>query len=158
MIRIFSRFGILLLVLTAGCDALWNAANRGSLERGFKALAGACGVTPTVTRCRMIGTTRDAAIEFTATPDEVDSLVRGLNLKPVEPGSEEEASLKRIESSSPYSWSAVAGSDPSSLVRYASGRRPRELVLKNGTAFEYLILIYDPSSGRALARLSYAYG
>jgi len=156
--RIFPRLGILLLVLTTGCDVLWNAANRGGLERDFKTLAQSCGVRVTLTRCRMLGTTRDGACEFTASRGQIDSLIRGLNLKPVEPGSEEEASLKRIEFSSPYFWSAAAGSDPSSLVRFASGRRPRELVLKNGTAFEYLILYYDPGSGRALARLSYAYG
>jgi hypothetical protein len=156
--RIFPRLGILLLALTTGCDVLWNAANRGSLERDFKSLAQSCGVRVTLTRCRMLGTTRDGACEFTTSRGQIDSLVRGLNLKPVEPGSEEEASLKRIESSSPYSWSAAAGSDPSSLVHFASGRRPRELVLKNGAAFEYLILFYDPGSGRALARLSYAYG
>jgi len=156
--RIFVRLGILLLILTAGCDALWNAANRGSLERDFKTLSQSCGVRVTLTRCRMLGTTRNGACEFTASHGQIDSLVRGLNLKPVEPGSEEEASLKRIEASSPYSWSGAAGPDPSSLVRFASGRRPRELVLKNGAAFEYLILYYNPTSGRALARLSYAYG
>ena len=123
------------------------------MERDFKSLAQSCGVRVTLTRCQMLGTTRDGACEFTASRGQIDSLVRSLNLKPVEPGSEEEASLKRIESSSPYSWSAKAA-----LERYFSARRPKELVLKNGSAFEYLILIYNPNSGRALARLSYAYG
>ena len=158
MKRIPYYLGLMALLGIAGCDVLWNAANRGGFERDFKSLAQSCGVRVTLTRCRMLGTTRDGACEFTASRGQLDSLVRGLNLKPVEPGSEEEASLKRIEFSSPYSWSAAAGSDPSSLVRYASGRRPRELALKNGTAFEYLILYYDPGSRRALARLSYAYG
>lgn len=112
----------------------------------------------TPTRCRMLGTTRDGALEFTASHGQIDSLVRGLNLKPVEPGSEEEASLKRIESSSPYPWPAKDAPAEAALERYTSARRPKELVLKNGTAFEYLILIFNPSSGRALARLSYAYG
>jgi len=156
--RIFPRLGILLIVLTAGCDVLWNVANRGGLERDFKSLAQSCGVRVTLTRCRMLGTTRNGACEFTASHGQIDSLVRGLNLKPVDPGSEQESFVKYIESSSPYSWSPATGSDPSSLIRFASGRRPRELVLKNGTAFEYLILFYDPGSGRALARLSYAYG
>ena len=158
MKRIFPLLGILLLVLTSGCDVLWNAANRGGLERDMKALASSSGVRVTLTKCQMLGATRDGACEFTASQGQIDSLVRGLNLKPVEPGSEQESFVKYIESSSPYSWSAAAGSDPSGLVRFASGRRPRELVLKNGAAFEYLILYYNPSSGRALARLSYAYG
>ena len=150
--------GLLALLGLAGCDVLWNAANRGGLDRDFKALASSCGVKVTLTKCQMLGATRDAACEFTATREEIDSLVRGLSLKPVEPGSEAEALVKYIESSSSYSWSGASGTDPSGLVRYASGRRPRELVLKNGTAFEYLILYYHPASGRALARLSYAYG
>ena len=156
--RIFPRLGILLLILTAGCDVLWNAANRGGLERDFKTLAQSCGVRVTLTQFRMLGTTRDGALEFTASRGQIDSLVRGLNLKPVEPGSEEEVSLKRIESSSPYPWPAKDAPAEAALERYTSARRPKELVLKNGTAFEYLILIYNPSSGRALARLSYAYG
>ncbi len=158
MKSVFPRIGLVTLVLLAGCDALWNAANRGSLERDFKALTGACGVTPNLSRCRMIGTSRDAACEFTATPEEVASLVRGLNLKTVEPESREEAFLLTIESSSAYSWPAKDAPGKAALERYASGRRPNELVLKNGTAFEYLILYYDPGTGRALARLSYAYG
>jgi hypothetical protein len=106
----------------------------------------------------MLGATRDGACEFTASQGQIDSLVLGLNLKPVEPGSEEESFVKYIESSSPYAWALGSGTDPSALLRYASGRRPKELRLKSGSSFEYLILYYHPASGRALARLSYAYG
>lgn len=158
MKRLSPLVSLLALALLPGCDALWNVANRGGLERDFKVLAQSCGVHVTLTRCRMLGTTREGTCEFTASCGQLDSLVRGLSLKPVEPGSVEESFLKRIEASSLYSWSVGVGLDPSGLLRYASGRRPRELALKNGTAFEYLILYYHPASGRALARLSYAYG
>lgn len=99
MKRLSPLVSLLALALLPGCDALWNVANRGGLERDFKVLAQSCGVHVTLTRCRMLGTTREGTCEFTASCGQLDSLVRGLSLKPVEPGSVEESFLKRIEAS-----------------------------------------------------------
>lgn len=152
-------FCFFIIFITAGCDIPWNAANRKTLEKDFSALVGNCGVEITEVKCHMLGSTRDAVCVFKATREQIDDIKKGLKLKAVVAGSEEQRFAEQIEDSSSHkSFQEFKSSSGQSLERYFSKRRAKELILKKGTSFEYFLLYYDPSSGRACVLLSYAYG
>jgi hypothetical protein len=48
--------------------------------------------------------------------------------------------------------------DGSSGMFYLISGRPQSLSLANGTSFEYLLLVFEESSGEACIQVSYAYG
>jgi hypothetical protein len=151
---------VLIAAGTAACSGAgaWDRANRDALRRDVVQLFQRHGVTA-APECHMIGTTRDAYCVFKAPADRVDSLVRALKLEAAPTGSAAHEQIELIEMVSPGGCRATpALADPSKVRAYRSERRPRELALASGGAFEYLVLYQHTDSDDVCVRVSYAYG
>ena len=148
-----------IIIAITGCDAAWNLANRGSLRSDVTELFKNHGVTVSDLKCNMIGTTRSAVCEFRGKTDQVTSLVRGLKLKALEGGeTSREALLRRIPEAPQGCLACFPFQTASQMKIYMSERGAKELRLKSGGAFEYLILFQDLGSSRVCVQVSYAYG
>lgn len=143
----------------SSCDAAWNLANRRSLENDLTELFNKHGVGVADPVCNMIGTTRSATCEFRASTEQVTSLVGGLNLREVGPeDSTRDCLLTRIPEPNTGCLGCRSLKNAARLRVYLSERRPQELRLKSGGAFEYLILFQDLDTGSVCVQVSYAYG
>ncbi len=141
-----------LLVMFA-CDRMWNDGNRSPLERDVRSLLLSCGLDPAPLKGGMAGTTREAWAAFPATDTHVQVLVRCLGLDPADEGSD----LRRIASykESEFSVQECVSVGAPGVEVWGTTRR---IPLKSGSAFSYLILLYDHGSGRAGLRTAYASG
>jgi hypothetical protein len=149
----------LLILSSTACDASWNLANRPGLRRDIQTLFKKNGVTIEDLRCNMIGTSRSATCEFRGTPEQVASLVRGLNLKAVETdGQLKEEWMVKIPEARLGCLACDSLKQVSQMKVYLSGRRSKELRLEGDIAFEYLVIFQDLESDRICVQVSYAYG
>jgi hypothetical protein len=146
--------GLVFLLLT-GCESLWNLTNRSGLEADVRALLKTAAVEPQYLDCRMVGTTRKAACSLRLSPRQTSSVIRTLALESIPTSS---------ENSSPQAQ-LIALADPSCvaelsrpIVRFGLGNRPNSLRLSSGTAFDYLLLTINTSTGQACVQISYSYG
>jgi len=153
--RNLRRIGILSLQLLAlaACDRMWNAGNRSPLEKDVRSLLKTCGPDPAWLKCGMAGTTREAWAAFNANPAQVKVLVKCLKLEIAEEGSD----LRRIASYKETSFPAPEVVSVGAQGAEVWGTTLR-VPLKSGSAFSYLILIFDSATGRASFRMAYAYG
>lgn len=149
----------LILIYLTGCETIWKCGNNWTLKKDIVELFKKHGVVIADPVCNMIGTTRNATCEFSASAAQVSSLVKGLNLKEVqgEGESKDHLLLKSIPSNG---GCLACGSfkNASKIKVYFSGRWPSELQLKRGTAFKYLILFQDLETDKACVQVFYAYG
>ena len=144
---------ILPLLIMSACERAWNSANRTPLEKDVRSLLKSCGPVPALLKCGMAGTTREAWAAFNATPAHVNVLVKCLNLKPADPDSD----LWRVASYKEAQTPAVDMPSTASQFTEMWGMNQR-VPLKSGSAFSYLILIFDSTTGRAGFRMAYSYG
>jgi len=106
----------------------------------------------------MIGTTRGATCEIRASADQVSSIVRRLNLKEVEGQDMSKANLQlKLPQLKEGCLACRSFKNVSKIRAYLSGRRPSELRLKSGVAFEYLILFQDLDTDKVCVQVSYSY-
>ena len=152
MFRVASMMGCLLLV---GCDLLWDAANRSTLTSDVRELLKMAEALPQQLDCHMVGSTRNAACALRLSQSEVASVIRTFALVRVDPSP---------VSPSPFAGlpvhlgpSCVAGSNAPRVAFGVSGR-PMHLRLRSGSAFEYLLLTLDPSTGQTCVQVAYASG
>lgn len=152
MLRLSIALACLLLV---GCDSFWNAVNRSGLEADVRELLKTAAVVPQHLDCHMVGSTRDGTCSLRLSPSETESVIRALALENIFPSSETPSPLARL----------VARADPgcvvgasASLEAFGIAGRPNALRLPSGSAFEYLILTINKSTGQACVLVSYAYG
>jgi hypothetical protein len=136
--------------LAAGCDTAWNWANRGGLRRDVEALFRRHGVAVAGPVCTMVGTSRTGACVLRAPVDALPRLVRGLGLREAGPDDGAVAGWEREGGCR----TTVSGA----TKVYRSGRRPPELRLSTGSAFEYLLVYQEEQSERLCVQVSYAYG
>ena len=160
--RLKQPWVILFLALTSllpGCDTIWNLTNRGALERDIVDLFRNQGLAITNLKCNMIGTSRSATCKFRASAEQVASLVRSLNLKEVET---EDATKGNSVLSVPEANVGCMTCPPFAkrprMRIYLSERRPRELRLKSGSAFEYLVLLQRLDTDEVCVQIAYSYG
>lgn len=103
----------------------------------------------------MVATTRTGFCQASASAEQIERLVTGLGLwlatqaDPAAVGFWEAEGGCRTEG--PFSG------DPPAYV-CLSGIRPEELRLANGSAFEFMLLYYEPSTLEICFQVSYAYG
>lgn len=152
MIRLHLALAGLLLV---GCGPLWNAAGRSSVESDVREILKTTAVVPQHLECRMVGSTRNASCSLRMSPSETASVIRALALESIPSSSETPSLLARL----------VAHAGPSCLAGASSGSsafgiagRPNALRLASGSAFEYLLLTVNESTGQACVQVSYSYG
>jgi hypothetical protein len=148
-----------LVSLTLSCERTWNAANRSSLRTDVAAVLESHGIDRKgIVSCRMVETTRAGVCSLTLTPDEVTRLVDGLELAAVDLTSQEgQQLLSRVTTDA---GAADELHDKPSKKQQVWGLfdRPRQLNLRQGAAFEYLVLSYWKSDAWARLYVSYTYG
>ncbi|MBW4530629.1 MAG: hypothetical protein KME02_08090 [Aphanothece saxicola GSE-SYN-MK-01-06B] len=145
----------LTLLLLAGCQPLWNAANQSALKADVRALLKKAAVEPQHLACRMVDLTRNATCTLRMSSSETASVVRTLALKSIQRSSSPPAPhAQRMELAG---RSCVAGTT-GSIITFGLGNRPGSLRLSSGTAFESLMLSFNQSTGQACVQVSYAYG
>jgi hypothetical protein len=142
------------LMLT-GCAPLWNAVNRSGLESDVRQLLKTAAVVPQHLYCRMLDSKRDASCTLQLSPSETASVIRALALKSIHSLSDPPTSLARLNADA--GPSCVAGS-ASELASFGIAGRPNSLRLPSGSAFEYLLLFSNESTGQACIQVSYSYG
>jgi hypothetical protein len=140
---------LLLAVGLAGCDVMWNWLNRDELRRDVVGLLERHGVAPRDPACSMVGTTRTGTCRLRLECGRIPGLVEGLRLAEAARGDPAIDAWEREGG-----CRSIAG--PTKL--YRSGRRPAELRLPSGSAFEYLLLYQIPGSDQVCIQVSYAYG
>lgn len=144
---------ILPFLMMAACDRMWNDGNRTPLEKDVRSLLKSCGPDPAQLHCGMAGTTREAWAAFNATPVQVNVLVKCLKLEVAE----EDSDLRRVASSKESSFPAPEVVSVGAQWAEVWGTTQR-IGLKSGSAFSYLILVFDSTTGRAGFRMAYAFG
>lgn len=152
VLRLSFALACLLLV---GCGPLWNAANRSGLEADVRQLLEAAGFVPQHLDCRMVGSTRDAACSLHMSAAGTASVIGTFALERIDLSSEPPSNLARLVADAGPSCVVAASAR---LSTYGISGRPDSLRLPSGSAFEYLLLTVDESTGQACVQVSYAYG
>lgn len=149
----------LCLVALSGCDLLWNLSNRGALRADLTDVLSRAGMTPSLERTGMIGSSRSGYAIFPCDPAQIEPLVRGLALGELDTRSES-GFFYRPEVHWARQNLPELFSDPGQIQAYLReepypGDR---LVLKSGSRFTYLFLIFHIPSRRVYVQVAYAYG
>lgn len=138
------------------CGSLWSRANVGQLKTDVEGLFEQVDTHVSFQSCSMLGTTRTGYCRFDIGNVTLDTIIEKFSLVPV---AFENATIAFIDEE----FEAGCGSFP--LILEGSGGklylisgRPQSLRLSNGAAFEYLLLLLNPSSGEGCLQVSYAYG
>jgi hypothetical protein len=138
-----------------GCEPLWNAANLSDLESDIRALLNPAAVVPLQMDCRMVGATRDGSCTVSLTRAETDAVIRALVLESVPSSADVPSPLARLFA---RAGSSCALGESMPLATYGLSGRPKSLRLPSGSAFEYLLLTINTSTGQACIQVSYAFG
>jgi hypothetical protein len=143
--------------LLVSCGGLWNLANRSALAADVAEVMDEAD-DPDL-QCAMIGVTRAGYCLLPASEGAVSGWATSLGL------ASGTASLDRPETVPPLAAEGAVGCldaqvfvEVDGLPAYWLGGRPSQLSLSNGGQFEYMLLLYDPETGRACVQVSYAYG
>lgn len=141
-----------LLTLT-GCDR----ANGFFLERDLGALAADKGVELPGLSCRMISGTRTGFCAVQLEPEKAERLIAGLELRRLQSGSP--LPLGQAFRELDLGCRTLPGfHEISGTPSFWTQGRPAGLRLKNGTAFEYLILLRAGTPADYCVQLAYSYG
>lgn len=128
------RWRLLGVLLLAGCEATWDAGNRGGLAR---AVAAVTGLPEGQLDCRMIGTTRSGYCVVPLSPDQAAALVARLGLRDAD-------------------WAPAEGCRAAGFENArARGLRDRATALRPG-GLEDLLLFVGPQA--ACLQATHAYG
>ncbi len=143
----------------AACARIWNAVNRAGLRSDMAELLAKSGLPKRPLECRMVATTNDAFCTFSAEPGEAARLASELSLQPHFLGTPPGTSGGYFKSPANHrcrlALRAVGGGR---VEVFGRAGRPKELRLRNGRAFEYLLLFQDPSAPEVCIEVSYSYG
>jgi hypothetical protein len=154
-LTVFRLSSALACLLLTGCGPLWNASNRSGLDSDVRQLLKTAAVVPQHLDCRMLGSKRHASCTLQMSPSETASVIRALALKSIHSLSEAPSSLAHLIADAGPSY--VAGSS-SELAIFGIAGRPNSLRLPSGSAFEYLLLTINESTGQACIQVAYSYG
>jgi hypothetical protein len=150
---------IILAVLTTACSSLWNWGNRGALIAGMVKVLAPIEVAAEDLHCEMIGSTRSGYCLLDTTPEMVATIAQSLALDYRVANPADPHTLPPIVNEgktgclSPDVFGEVRG-----LPAYWIAGRPEQLKISGGGQFEYMLLIFNASTGRSCIQVSYAYG
>jgi len=157
--RVRAFLGLLLALTNAGCGVIYSRSTATGLERDLSLLHGGSGFTDTAPGCGAIEGTRSGYCLYETNEPEVGSLVGRLGLSPVTlDASGAGAGVAPASELVAGCLSQPGFENPRRLVAYESERRDERLRLENGTAFEYLLVLFDPVGGGMCIQAAYAYG
>ena len=167
---IYCLAAVMTVVILSGCSFLWNFTNAGSFKKDVTALAKKQGVDISISHCQMVGTTRTAICELILPHEQVAMLVDKLGLVEVDTRRPDCMSIiieRAVGDGNSVdddfrSWDSEGGcrnacSSYKQITIYKSQRRAPQLKIGD-SAFEYLLIYYDPGSGKCCIQVSYAYG
>jgi hypothetical protein len=154
-LKVLRCFSALTCLLLMGCESLWNAVNRSALESDIRAILKPAGVVPQQLECRMVDSTRDASCSVSLTHAETDSVIRALALESVPSSADVPSPLTGLVA---HAGPSCAVGEPISLATYGLSGRPKSLRLPSGSAFAYVLLTVNKSTGQTCLQVSYAYG
>ena len=144
---------------SARCESMSSALSRGAPENDVCGLLLRADIRVETMTCRMAGMTRDAVCGFAATPGQAEGIATGLGMTAVAaPGPGETTATEFARSTGRASVLAVALRDGTRVRVWMIAGRPASLRTRNGSAFEFAVLYYDPARHIACLELSYAYG
>jgi hypothetical protein len=150
---------VLLGFLIASCGQIWSRSTATALERDLASLIGTPGLTDSAPNCIVLGTTRTGLCVYEGTQAELASIVSRLDLLPFTVESDGSGSSLGVDAEIAAGCLAQPGfENPRRLVSYESTRRAETIRLDNGTAFEYVIVFFEPVVGALCVQASYAYG
>jgi len=150
---------ILLAVITTACSSLWNWGNRDALIGGMVEVLAPIQVVAKDLECQMIGSTRSGYCLLDTTPQMVMTIATTLQLNYRIANPADPLTLPPIVDEgktgclSPDVFGEVRG-----LPAYWVAGRPEQLKISGGGQFEYMLLIFNASTGRSCIQVSYAYG
>ena len=150
---------IALVLMNTGCGLIYSRSTSVALERDLSLLYGEPGLTDTAPGCAVIDSTRTGFCIYETSEAEVAQLVDRLGLHSIvldENGVGSAVAPEAEVSSGCLSQSGYE--NPRRLVVYESERRADALRLEDGTAFEYLMVMFEPVRGGMCIQASYAYG
>jgi hypothetical protein len=148
-----------LMLVSSGCGLIYSRSTSVALERDLSLLYGEPGFTDSAPGCTVIDSTRTGFCLYETSEAEVATLVDRLGLHSVvidENGAGSSVVPEAEASSGCLSQSGYE--NPRRLVIYESERRADAIQLENGTAFEYLMVMFEPVRGGMCIQASYAYG
>jgi hypothetical protein len=145
-----------LTLILAACGSIWSRANVGALQSDLDSLLAGVEVDVQLQECSMVGSTRSGFCRFQAKDGAATAIIEGFNLLPV---NLENATIPFIDAEfeagcGSYAWIL----DGSGGELHIISGRPQSLTLSSETRFEYMLLVYESSSGEACVQVSYAYG
>lgn len=153
----FARALCVLLVLGGGlCH---GCARPSRLETDVLDLLKRNGVTAAATASWNSARTRGGLVEITGASNDVQRIIKSLKLNEASVGKTDtnwRVVLWRKQARAIHNHDHLADSAPVTI--YTSGTRPKELLLPNGSQFEYLLLYVPKEGNRLLIQIAYAYG
>jgi len=156
------RLGVFLVsfaLMGSACGVIYSRSTATSLERDLSLLYGEPGLTDSEPGCSVIDSTRTGFCVYEASEGEVASLVERLGLRSITLDADGTGStVAAAEEISAGCLSQPGYENPRRLLAYESERRGDSIRLDNGTAFEYLLLMFEPVRGGMCIQASYAYG
>jgi len=150
---------VVFIVLTAACSSLWNWGNRDALIAGMVEVLAPIEVTAGDLDCKMIGSTRSGYCLLDTTPQMVMTIATSLALdyrvaNPADPHTLPPiVDEGKVGCLSPEVFGDVRG-----LPAYWIAGRPEHLQISGGGQFEYMLLLFNATTGRSCIQVSYAYG
>jgi len=149
-----SRLGLVLVVsLLAGCETLWKAGQGRASASDVRAVLAGAAIPTEGLDCEMVGATRDVECRMQAGPEAARRIASGLRLTAIDASSPPSLAAF-VRQRAPHEVASTKGS----ILAFVTTGRPEVLRLKRGTAFEYLVLYWDPGTNVVWFRLSYSYG
>jgi hypothetical protein len=124
---------LILAALMASCSSFWNWGNRGALIAGMVKVLAPIQVASEDLDCEMI----DYRVANPADPHTLPPIVNEGNAGCL----------------SPEVFDDVRG-----LPAYWIAGRPEQLKISGGGQFEYMLLIFNATTGKSCIQVSYAYG
>jgi hypothetical protein len=150
---------LILATLTASCGSLWNMANRDLLRSGMVEVLSPIAVASDDLECQMIGSTRTGYCLLATTPEMVTTIATSLALDYRVANPDDPITLPPIAGEGKLGClSSEVFGEVRGLPAYWIAGRPEQLKIKGGGQFEYMLLLFNPATGRSCIQVSYAYG
>jgi uncharacterized membrane protein len=150
--------GLCLLAALAG-GALWISLTQGALAADVGEVLTPDSGARRDLACQMLERSRTGYCLFTADEGDIQGVARRLGLETsTASGDDPHATpLLALEGGRGCRATDILRSGEKLPAYWAAGR-PKQLALRSGGQFEYLLLLYDRATRQACVQVSYAYG
>ena len=155
MLTLLRLHSSLVCLLVAGCVPLLNVANLSGFESDVGKILKKTAVEPRQLDCGMVASTRDGECNFSISRSEAEAIICALKLESVPSSSKSGSYLAHLVDQLRPRCVAIG---PGDLVSFGLPGGPKTLRLPGGTAFEYLTMTVNKSTGKDCLQTSHSYG